>query len=71
MSLAVGKGMWSAGVEQIMARPGQNFRDRQKKLVGEAYSNIKISDMALILAWGRQRMEPWLRGARGQWGGDS
>ena len=32
-----------------MARLGRNFRDGQKKLVGEAYSTIKISDMALYI----------------------
>ena len=45
-------GPWSAGVEQIMARLGQGFRDRQKKLVGDAYSTIKLADMALYLGMG-------------------
>ena len=48
----MGKGMWSVWVEQIMARLGRNFRDGQRKLVGQAYSTIKILDMALYLSMG-------------------
>jgi len=42
-------GPWSPGVEKIMAKLSKDFMERQRKLVGEAYSTIKMSDLALYL----------------------
>ena len=42
-------GPWSPGIEPIMDKLVHSFRGRQKNLVGEAYSTIKLSDMALYV----------------------
>ena len=60
-------GPWSSGVEHIMAKLGQGFRDSQRKLVGEAYSTIKISDMALYLGMSEAEAGAMAEGAGWGW----
>ena len=50
-----------------MARLGRNFRDGQRKLVGQAYSTKKISDMALYLSMGEAEAGAMAEGAGWGW----
>jgi len=61
-------GPWSPAVEQIMVKLSKDFRDRQRKLVGEAYSTIKMSDLALYL--GITEAEAGVLTEKSGWGWD-